>query len=358
MLIWIITHLTEFFPSLKIFHSIIFRAFISLITAFLFTIIMELWLIRKMLKFKFGQVVRHDGPQSHWCKKGIPTMGGLIIIISIMNSIFLWAHLSNPYIWFVLFVLVGYGLIGFIDDYQKIMLKNSQGLIAYWKYFFQSIIALLILLVLFFWHKNPVETTLMMPWNWIIYLCIAYFTIIGTSNAVNLTDGLDGLAIIPTIFVAAGLGLVAWFNSNSVLSNYLHIAYLPVLSELVIICSTIIGSGLAFLWFNTYPAQVFMGDIGSLALGATLGIISILLRQELLLLVMGGIFVIETLSVIIQVGSFKFRGKRIFLMAPLHHHYELKGLPEPRITIRFGIISFMLVLIGLVIKFNFHLNEL
>ncbi|WWO99797.1 MAG: phospho-N-acetylmuramoyl-pentapeptide-transferase [Candidatus Dasytiphilus stammeri] len=357
MLIWIITHLTEFFPSLNFFSSLIFRALISLLTGFFFTISIGSCLINKLKNLKIGQVVRYEGPKSHFRKNGVPTMGGILIVMSIISSVLLWTHLSNPYIWFVLFVLVAYGLVGFIDDYQKIVRKNSKGLMASWKYFFQSIITFFIILVLCIWDKNSVANKLILP-NW-ISLCLAYFTLIGTSNAVNITDGLDGLAIIPTIFVTAGLGLIAWFNSNVTISNYLHIFYSPYLMEIVIFCTAIIGSGLGFLWFNTYPAEIFMGDIGSLALGATLAIISILLRQEFLLLVMGGIFVIETLSVIIQVGFFKLRGKRILLMAPLHHHYELKGLPEPRITIRFSIISFLLLLMGLVIFFiQFNLNEL
>ncbi|WWO95369.1 MAG: phospho-N-acetylmuramoyl-pentapeptide-transferase [Candidatus Dasytiphilus stammeri] len=353
MLIWIIIHLTQFFPSLNRFSSsIIFRAFISLITGFGLTISFGSWFIKKLQNLKIGQVVRSDGPKSHFGKNGIPTMGGLIILMSIMSSVLFWAHLSNPYIWFVFFVLIGYGIVGFIDDYQKIVRKNTQGLIPYWKYFFQSIITFGIILILYVWNKNQLENRLSIMQNWISYLYVTYFTIISTSNAVNLTDGLDGLAIIPTIFVAAGLGLVAWFNSNLTISNYLHITYSPYSTELVIFCSAIIGSGLGFLWFNTYPAEVFMGDIGSLALGAILGIISILLRQELLLLVMGGLFVIETISVIIQVVLFKLCRKKLLLMAPLHHHYELKGLPESKITIRLSIISFLLVLIGLVMKFH------
>jgi phospho-N-acetylmuramoyl-pentapeptide-transferase len=266
----------------------------------------------------------------------------------------MWAYPSNPYVWCVLFVLVGYGIVGFVDDYRKVVRKDTKGLIARWKYFWQSVIALAVAFTMYAIGKDTPATELVvpffkdiMPQLGLLYILLSYFVIVGTSNAVNLTDGLDGLAIMPTVFVAAGFALVAWATGNMNFANYLHIPYLRHAGELVIVCTAIVGAGLGFLWFNTYPAQVFMGDVGSLALGGALGTIAVLLRQEFLLVIMGGVFVVETLSVILQVGSFKLRGQRIFRMAPIHHHYELKGWPEPRVIVRFWIISLMLVLIGL-----------
>ncbi|EEQ10282.1 Phospho-N-acetylmuramoyl-pentapeptide- transferase [Yersinia mollaretii ATCC 43969] len=311
-------------------------------------------LIAYLQKLQIGQVVRNDGPESHFSKRGTPTMGGLMILFSITISVLMWAYPSNPYVWCVLFILVGYGIVGFIDDYRKVVRKDTKGLIARWKYFWQSIIALAAAFAMYSIGKDTPATELVvpffkdiMPQLGLLYILLAYFVIVGTSNAVNLTDGLDGLAIMPTVFVAGGFALVAWATGNVNFAAYLHIPYLRHAGELVIVCTAIVGAGLGFLWFNTYPAQVFMGDVGSLALGGALGTIAVLLRQEFLLVIMGGVFVVETLSVILQVGSFKLRGQRIFRMAPIHHHYELKGWPEPRVIVRFWIISLMLVLIGL-----------
>lgn len=277
-----------------------------------------------------------------------------MILTAIVISVLLWAYPSNPYVWCVLVVLIGYGIIGFVDDYRKVVRKDTKGLIARWKYFWMSVIALGVAFALYLVGKDTPATQLVvpffkdvMPQLGLFYILLSYFVIVGTGNAVNLTDGLDGLAIMPTVFVAAGFALVAWATRNMNFANYLHIPYLRHAGELVIVCTAIVGAGLGFLWFNTYPAQVFMGDVGSLALGGALGIIAVLLRQEFLLVIMGGVFVVETLSVILQVGSFKLRGQRIFRMAPIHHHYELKGWPEPRVIVRFWIISLMLVLIGL-----------
>ena len=277
-----------------------------------------------------------------------------MILTAIVISVLLWAYPSNPYVWCVLVVLVGYGVIGFVDDYRKVVRKDTKGLSARWKYFWMSVIALGVAFALYLVGKDTPATQLVvpffkdvMPQLGLFYILLAYFVIVGTGNAVNLTDGLDGLAIMPTVFVAGGFALVAWATGNMNFASYLHIPYLRHAGELVIVCTAIVGAGLGFLWFNTYPAQVFMGDVGSLALGGALGIIAVLLRQEFLLVIMGGVFVVETLSVILQVGSFKLRGQRIFRMAPIHHHYELKGWPEPRVIVRFWIISLMLVLIGL-----------
>ncbi|MGL4855880.1 MAG: phospho-N-acetylmuramoyl-pentapeptide-transferase [Plesiomonas sp.] len=354
MLVWLAEQLAQYYTGFHVFSYLTLRAIVSLLTALAIALWMGPHLIAWLQKLQIGQVVRNDGPESHFSKRGTPTMGGIMILTAISVSVLLWANLSNLYVWCVLFVLLGYGVVGFVDDYRKVVRKNSKGLIARWKYFWQSVIALLVAFTLFAIGKDTPATQLVvpffkdiMPQLGVLYILLAYFVIVGTSNAVNLTDGLDGLAIMPTVFVAAGLGLVAWATGNVNFAEYLHIPYIRHSGELVVVCTAIVGAGLGFLWFNTYPAQVFMGDVGSLALGGALGTIAVLLRQEFLLFIMGGVFVMETLSVILQVGSFKLRGQRIFRMAPIHHHYELKGWPEPRVIVRFWIISLMLVLIGL-----------
>ena len=293
---------------------------------------------------QIGQTVRDDGPQSHLSKSGTPTMGGVLILLSILISGLLWADLSNRYVVVTLITLAAFGIIGFVDDYRKVIRKDPAGLVARWKYFWQSVVALTIATYLYWTATQPAETALLipffkdvMPQLGALYILLAYFVIVGTSNAVNLTDGLDGLAIMPTVMVAGALGVFAYVTGHVNFANYLQIPYIPEAAELTVVCAAIAGAGLGFLWFNTYPAQVFMGDVGSLALGAVLGIIAILVRQELVLFIMGGVFVIETLSVMLQVGSYKMRGKRIFRMAPIHHHYELKGWPEPRVIVRFWI---------------------
>lgn len=299
--------------------------------------------------------MRNDGPESHFAKKGTPTMGGVMILFSIGVSTLLWANLMNPYIWICLFVLFGYGAIGFVDDFRKITRKNTDGLIARWKYFWMSVVALVAIIWLYWLGHDTDATRLVipffkdiMPQLGLFYIVLSYFVIVGTGNAVNLTDGLDGLAIMPTALVAGAFALIAWATGNVNFAEYLHIPYIKYSSEVVVFCTAIVGAGLGFLWFNTYPAQVFMGDVGSLALGGALGVVAILVRQEFLLVIMGGVFVVEALSVILQVGSYKLRKQRIFRMAPIHHHFELKGWPEPRVIIRFWIISLMLVLMGLV----------
>ena len=354
MLVWLAELLVKYYSGFHVFSYLTLRAIVSLLTALAIALWMGPHLIAWLQKLQIGQVVRNDGPESHFSKRGTPTMGGLMILTAISISVLLWANLSNPYVWCVLFVLLGYGAVGFVDDYRKVVRKNTKGLIARWKYFWQSVIALVVAFALYVTGKDTAATQLVvpffkdiMPQLGLLYILLTYFVVVGTSNAVNLTDGLDGLAIMPTVFVAAGLALVAWATGNVNFAEYLHIPYIRHSGELVVVCTAIVGAGLGFLWFNTYPAQVFMGDVGSLALGGALGIIAVLLRQEFLLLIMGGVFVMETLSVILQVGSFKLRGQRIFRMAPIHHHYELKGWPEPRVIVRFWIISLMLVLIGL-----------
>ncbi|WP_192457933.1 phospho-N-acetylmuramoyl-pentapeptide-transferase [Musicola keenii] len=355
MLVWLAEHLVKFYSGFNVFSYLTFRAIVSLLTALIISLWMGPHLIAWLQRLQIGQVVRNEGPESHFSKRGTPTMGGVMILASIVISVLLWVNLSNPYVWCVLLVLLGYGVVGFVDDYRKVVRKDTRGLIARWKYFWQSLLALVVAFSMYAIGKGTPATQLVvpffkdvMPQLGLFYIVLAYFVIVGTSNAVNLTDGLDGLAIMPTVFVAGGFALVAWATGNMNFASYLHIPYIRHASELVVVCTAIVGAGLGFLWFNTYPAQVFMGDVGSLALGGALGTIAVLLRQEFLLVIMGGVFVVETLSVILQVGSFKLRGQRIFRMAPIHHHYELKGWPEPRVIVRFWIISLMLVLIGLV----------
>lgn len=320
---------------------------------------LSLWLgpavIRKLGQLKGGQPIRTDGPQSHFSKAGTPTMGGALILMTVLLSVLLWGDLRNKYVWVVLLVMLTFGAIGWYDDWIKIVKRDPNGLKSRWKYLLQSIFGLAAGLYLYLYADVPAATTFYVPFFKSIalplagigFVAIAYFWIVGFSNAVNLTDGLDGLAIMPTVLVACALGVFAYASGNAVFSSYLQIPPVPGAGELTIICAAIAGAGLGFLWFNTYPAMVFMGDIGALALGAVLGTIAVIVRQELVLVIMGGIFVIETLSVMIQVASFKLTGKRVFRMAPIHHHFELKGWPEPRVIVRFWIISVVLVLVGL-----------
>ncbi|MFS1702023.1 phospho-N-acetylmuramoyl-pentapeptide-transferase [Aestuariibacter sp. GS-14] len=354
MLIWLADWLTQFETGFNVFSYLTMRAILSTLTALLIAILIGPKMIRWLQMMQIGQTVRNDGPQSHLSKAGTPTMGGLLILAAIVTSVLLWADLSNRYVLVTLFVVVTFGIVGFVDDYRKVIRKDSKGLIARWKYFWQSAIALCVAFYLYSSAQQMEETALLVPFFkdvlpqlGIFYIAIVYFALVGTSNAVNLTDGLDGLAIVPTILVAGAFAIFAYVTGNVNFSAYLNIPYIPLTSELVIVCTAIVGAGLGFLWFNTYPAMVFMGDVGSLALGGTLGILAVLVRQEIVLIIMGGVFVIETLSVIMQVGSYKLRGQRIFRMAPIHHHYELKGWPEPRVIVRFWIISLILVLIGL-----------
>ena len=354
MLVWLAEYLTQYFSFFNVFSYLTFRAILGILTSLLLSLYLGPKLIARLQRMQIGQVVRGDGPESHFSKKGTPTMGGLLILGAVLISTLMWANLDNKYVWVVLFVLVSFGWIGFVDDYRKVIRKDPKGLIARWKYFWQSLFAIATAAFLYFTAERPAETALLLPFVkevmpqlGLLFLALSYFVIVGTSNAVNLTDGLDGLAIVPTIMVAAAFAIIAYVSGNVNFSGYLNIPYLPYASELVVVCSALVGAGLGFLWFNTYPAQVFMGDVGSLALGAVLGVIAILVRQEIVLFIMGGVFVMETLSVILQVGSYKLRGQRIFRMAPIHHHYELKGWPEPRVIVRFWILSIIFVLVGL-----------
>jgi len=354
MLVWLAEYLTQYYSFFNVFSYLTFRAIISTLTALVISLYFGPKLIRYLQNMQIGQTVRDDGPESHLVKTGTPTMGGILILASIVISTLCWADLSNSYVWIVLFVIVSFGLIGFVDDYRKVVRKDSNGLIARWKYFWQTVCGLATAIFIYYIAQSPHETALLipfikdvMPQLGIFFIVTSYFVIVGTSNAVNLTDGLDGLAIVPTIMVAGAFALFAYVTGNINFAAYLHIPHIALTSELVVVCTAMVGAGLGFLWFNTYPAQVFMGDVGSLALGAALGAIAVLVRQELVLFIMGGVFVMETVSVILQVGSYKLRGQRIFRMAPIHHHYELKGWPEPRVIVRFWIISLILVLIGL-----------
>ena len=354
MLVWLSDLLENYVPFFRLFDYLTFRAIVSVLTALVISLWMGPRMIARLQMLQIGQVVRNEGPESHFSKRGTPTMGGIMILTAIAVTVLLWADLSNPYVWAVLVVTLGYGAIGFMDDYRKVVRKNTDGLVARWKFFWQSAIALVVAFALYVHGQDTAATQLVvpffkdvMPQLGLFYIVFTYFVIVGTSNAVNLTDGLDGLAIMPTVMVASGFAFIAWATGNVNFAEYLHIPYIKDASELVVVCAAIVGAGLGFLWFNTHPAQVFMGDVGSLALGGALGTIAVLVRQEFLLVIMGGVFVMETLSVILQVGSFKLRGQRIFRMAPIHHHYELKGWPEPRVIVRFWIITLMLVLVGL-----------
>ncbi|GHF79458.1 phospho-N-acetylmuramoyl-pentapeptide-transferase [Thalassotalea marina] len=354
MLLWLSEYLVQYFSAFNVFSYLTFRAIVSTLTALGLSLYFGPKLIRYLQRMQIGQTVRDDGPESHLSKSGTPTMGGILILGAIIFSVLLWGDLTNRYVLTVLFVVTSFGIIGFVDDYRKVIRKDSKGLIARWKYFWQTVLGFGTAFFLYATAQQPQETALILPFVkdvlpqlGMLYILLTYFVIVGTSNAVNLTDGLDGLAIVPTIMVAGAFAVFAYVTGNVNFSAYLNIPHIPLTSELVVVCTAIVGAGLGFLWFNTYPAQVFMGDVGSLALGASLGVIAVLVRQELVLFIMGGVFVMETLSVILQVGSYKLRGQRIFRMAPIHHHYELKGWPEPRVIVRFWIISLVLVLVGL-----------
>ena len=354
MLLELADWMARHFTALHLFQYITFRTIMAALTALAMSLLCGPWLINRLAALKAGQVVRSDGPQTHLVKAGTPTMGGVMILLSVTIATLLWADLHNRYVWVVLAVLLSFGAIGFYDDYKKLVLKDSRGLASRWKYFWQSVFGLVAALLLYHTAQLPAETALYLPLFkhvaiplGLFFVVIAYFMVVGFSNAVNLTDGLDGLAIMPTVLVSGALGVFAYLAGNRVFSEYLGIPSIPGAGELAIFTGALAGAGLGFLLFNTYPAQVFMGDVGALAMGAALGCVAVIVRQEIVLLVMGGVFVMETASVMIQVASFKLTGKRVFRMAPIHHHFELKGWPEPRVIVRFWIISVVLVLIGL-----------
>ncbi len=354
MLLELFQYLEEFHSGFNVFQYLTLRSILGVLTALMICFLTGPMMIRKLSSYSVSQNVRDDGPHTHFAKAGTPTMGGAFLLVAILISALLWSDLSNRYVWFVLGTTFLFGLVGAVDDIKKLLSGSSKGLTAKSKYFWQSAIGIGIAILLFYTAKIPVETNLYVPFfkNIVIplgawFVLLTYFVIVGSSNAVNYTDGLDGLAIMPVVMVAGALGVFAYLSGNVNFSNYLVIPHLPLAGELVVFCGAIVGAGLGFLWFNAYPAQVFMGDVGALALGAAVGVLAVLVRQEIVLMIMGGVFVLETVSVMIQVVSFKLTGKRIFQMAPLHHHFELKGWPEPRVIVRFWIITVVLVLIGL-----------
>jgi phospho-N-acetylmuramoyl-pentapeptide-transferase len=354
MFLTLAEYLQQYESGFAVFQYITLRAILGTITALILSLVIGPYMIRKLSSYKIGQQVRDDGPQSHLSKAGTPTMGGALILVAIAVSTLLWSDLSSEKVWVVLGVTLSFGLIGGVDDYKKLVYGNSKGISAKAKYFWQTVFGMSAAVFIYMSADAPIETTLIVPFLKDVliplggmFVALSYLVIVGSSNAVNLTDGLDGLAIMPTVMVAGALGVFAYLTGHVTFANYLGIPYVNGVGELTIFCGTLVGAGLGFLWFNTYPAQVFMGDVGALALGAALGVVAIYVRQELVLVIMGGIFVMETVSVILQVASFKLTGKRIFRMAPIHHHFELKGWPEPRVIVRFWIITFILVLIGL-----------
>jgi phospho-N-acetylmuramoyl-pentapeptide-transferase len=354
MLVYLADFLSRFDSGFAVFQYITLRVILGVLTALIISFMVGPMVIRKLSSLKVGQPIRELGPESHLSKEGTPTMGGALILVAIAISTLLWADLANRYVWVVLLTTLSFGVIGFYDDYKKMVLRDSKGISAGAKYFWQSVFGLTAAVFLYSMATVPVETQLIVPFfkNVAInmgmgFIVLTYFVVVGSSNAVNLTDGLDGLAILPTVMVAGALAVFAYVTGHVKFAEYLGIPYIEGVGEVAIFCGTICGAGLGFLWFNTYPAQVFMGDVGALALGAALGIVAVVVRQELVLLIMGGVFVMETVSVILQVASYKLTGRRIFRMAPLHHHFELKGWPEPRVIVRFWIVTVILVLIGL-----------
>lgn len=354
MLLWLTEYLSEFVRGFAVFQYLTFRTMVSVVTALLMSLVIGPVMIARLARAQIGQTIRDDGPASHFSKAGTPTMGGALILVILVFTTLLWGDLTNRYIWLVIFVTLSFGVIGWVDDYLKISRKNTKGLIARWKYLWQSVFALLAAIYLYSAAQSPVETTLYVPFFKSIavplgigFVLLSYLMIVGMSNAVNLTDGLDGLAIMPAVMVGAALGLIAYVAGNTEFSSYLQIPYVAGAGELAVFCGALIGAGLGFLWFNTYPAQIFMGDVGALAIGAALGLVAIIVRHEIVVLIMGGLFVLETASVIIQVASFRLTGRRVFRMAPIHHHFELKGWPEPKVIVRFWIITLVLVTIGL-----------
>src|SRR3954471_7738017 len=356
MLLELAQWLAQDIPGVKVFGYITLRAVLACLTALLMTFMVGPMMIRRLTSYKIGQSVRDDGPQSHLPKAGTPTMGGALILVSVIVTTLLWADLQNRFVWVVVASTLGFGVIGWVDDYRKVVHRNPKGLSARAKFFWQSVVGLTAACVIAFSTNLPAQTEFIVPFFKTIsyplgvwgFIALTYLVIVGTSNAVNLTDGLDGLAIMPTVMVGTALGLIAYLTGSATYAKYLFIPHIPGAGELIIFCGAMAGAGLAFLWYNAHPAQVFMGDVGALALGGALGTIAVIVRQEIVLCVMGGVFVAETLSVMLQVLYFKWTGgKRIFRMAPLHHHYELEGWKESQVVVRFWIITMMLVLFGL-----------
>lgn len=355
MLYWLTNLLEQYNADFNLFSYLTFRSILAALTSLALSLMIGPWMIKHLQIRQVGQPIRDDGPQSHLSKAGTPTMGGVLILFSMIFSVLLWGDLTNRYVWLVIVVTLGFAFIGWLDDYRKLVLNNSKGLPARWKYLAQSVLGIGVAVFLYLDASVPEQTMLLIPFfkGLLIplgafgFIVWTYLMVVGFSNAVNLTDGLDGLAIMPSVLVASALGVFAYAAGNVVFADYLGIPHIVGAGELAIFCAALSGAGLGFLWFNTYPAQVFMGDIGALSIGAALATVALIVRQELAFILMSGLFVMETVSVIIQVASFKLTGKRVFRMAPIHHHYELKGWPEPRVIVRFWIISVVLVLLGL-----------
>ena len=354
MLYALFMQLGQLYHGFYVFQYLTLRGVLAILTALVLSLLIGPLFIARLRQYKIGQIIRNDGPETHLSKQGTPTMGGALILLVVILTTLIWSDLGNPLVWIAVITTLAFGAIGFVDDWRKLRRKNTRGLSARTKYGLQSLVAFAAASVLYGIASRPVETSLILPFvphvlipMGIGFILFSYFVIVGTSNAVNLTDGLDGLAIVPTVMVAAALGIFAYVSGNAVFGRYLDVPWVPGSGQMLIFCGALVGSGLGFLWFNTYPAEVFMGDTGALALGAALAIVAIVARQELVLLIMGGVFVVETLSVMIQVTSFRLTGKRVFRMAPLHHHFEKKGWPEPRVAVRFWIITVILVLVGL-----------
>ena len=377
MLLWLTEHLARDVRAFNVFGYISLRAVLATMTALVISFLVGPRMIARLARMRIGQAVRDDGPQTHLTKAGTPTMGGALIIVSIAATTLLWADLDNRFVWVVLLVTLGFGAVGWVDDWRKVVARNPKGLPARAKFLWQSLIGLVAAFYLAFsvsapdnatfvqlasaWAKTGFSTGLSPKADLIVpffktisyplgvwgFIALSYCVIVGASNAVNLTDGLDGLAIMPTVMIGSALGIFSYVTGNAIFARYLGFPHIPGAGELAVICGAIAGAGLGFLWFNAYPADVFMGDVGALALGAALGAIAIIVRQEIVLFIMGGVFVVETLSVVIQVISFKTTGRRVFRMAPLHHHYELKGWKENQVVVRFWIITMLLVLFGL-----------
>ena len=377
MLLWLTELLARDVRAFNVFGYLTLRAVLACMTALIISFVIGPRMIDWLTRMKIGQSVRDDGPQTHLAKAGTPTMGGALILVAILITTLLWGDLENRFVWAVLVVTAGFGAIGWVDDYRKVVHRNPKGLSARAKLAWQSVIAIVAAVYLAFavaapdtahawnllstWVASgftadlparadlivPFFKTISYPLGALGFIALTYFVIVGTSNAVNLTDGLDGLAIMPTVMIGAALGVFAYVSGNAVFAKYLQFPYIPGAGEVAVICGAIAGAGLGFLWFNAYPAEVFMGDVGALGLGAALGTIAVIVRQEIVLFIMGGVFVVETLSVMVQVASFKLTGKRVFRMAPIHHHYELKGWKENQVVVRFWIITMLLVLFGL-----------
>lgn len=355
MLLALSQWIAEDIRAFNVFGYITLRTMLAALTALIISFLIGPYMIRSLTMRKIGQSVRDDGPESHLIKAGTPTMGGALILIAVLVTTLLWADLSNRYVWVVLLTTLGFGVIGWVDDYRKVILRNSKGLSAASKLAWQSVIALIVAGYLVSTAELPQHTELIVPFfkevavplGIFSFILLTYLVIVGSSNAVNLTDGLDGLAIMPTVMVSGALAIFAYLAGHAIFAKYLGIPHIPNAGELSVFCGALAGAGLAFLWFNTYPAEVFMGDVGALALGAALGVVAVIVRQEIVLAIMGGVFVMEALSVMLQVALYKLTNRRVFRMAPLHHHYELKGWKENQVVVRFWIITIILVLVGL-----------